>query len=143
MNVAALPDLIFTVLFFFMVVTTMRTVEKKIAYSLPEGTELTPAGRQSPYLYIYARARGDADTTAAERNIQVNDRLCTAAEVGPEVERLRSTMNTDDAQRLTVIINADRATDMGTITDIKQALRRAGATRVVYAATRRANIDQP
>ena len=41
LNVASLPDLIFTVLFFFMIVTHMRDVDPKVQYNVPEGTELT------------------------------------------------------------------------------------------------------
>lgn len=37
LNTAALPDLIFTVLFFFMIVTHLRDVELKVKYSVPQG----------------------------------------------------------------------------------------------------------
>ena len=41
LNTASLPDLIFTVLFFFMIVTHMRQVTLKVQYQVPAGTELT------------------------------------------------------------------------------------------------------
>ena len=40
LNTASLPDLIFTVLFFFMIVTHMRQAELKVQYKVPQGTEL-------------------------------------------------------------------------------------------------------
>ena len=40
LNTASLPDLIFTVLFFFMIVTHMRTDVMKVRYQTPQGTEL-------------------------------------------------------------------------------------------------------
>ena len=40
MNTSSLPDLIFTILFFFMIVTTMREVTLKVKFTVPSGTEL-------------------------------------------------------------------------------------------------------
>ena len=40
MNTSSLPDLIFTILFFFMMVTTMREVTLKVKFVVPQGTEL-------------------------------------------------------------------------------------------------------
>ena len=40
LNTASLPDLIFSVLFFFMIVTHMRTDNSKVRYSLPKGMSL-------------------------------------------------------------------------------------------------------
>ena len=38
MNTSSLPDLIFTILFFFMIVTTMREVTLKVKFVVPQGT---------------------------------------------------------------------------------------------------------
>jgi biopolymer transport protein ExbD len=43
LNLAALPDLIFTVLFFFMIVTHMRVVTPLVHVETPQGTELEKA----------------------------------------------------------------------------------------------------
>ena len=37
MNTSSLPDLIFTILFFFMMVTTMREVTLKVKFTVPQG----------------------------------------------------------------------------------------------------------
>ena len=41
LNTASLPDLIFTVLFFFMIVTHMQKETVKVKFRTPQGTELT------------------------------------------------------------------------------------------------------
>ena len=38
LNTSSLPDLIFTVLFFFMIVNHMRKVTLKVKYQVPQGT---------------------------------------------------------------------------------------------------------
>lgn len=40
LNTSSLPDLIFTLLFFFMMVTTMREVQLKVEFKVPQATEL-------------------------------------------------------------------------------------------------------
>ena len=40
LNVASMPDLIFTVLFFFMIVTHMRSDEVKVRLEVPQGHEV-------------------------------------------------------------------------------------------------------
>ena len=40
-STASLPDIVFMLLFFFMVSTTMREVELKIKNNLPEASEVT------------------------------------------------------------------------------------------------------
>lgn len=53
LNTASLPDLIFTVLFFFMIVTHMREVQVKVKYQVPQGTELERLTKKSAVSYIY------------------------------------------------------------------------------------------
>ena len=53
LNTSSLPDLIFTVLFFFMVVTHMRKTTIKVEYRVPQGTELTRLVKKSAVSYIY------------------------------------------------------------------------------------------
>ena len=53
LNTASLPDLIFTVLFFFMVVTHMRTVTLKVSFRVPQGTELTRLTKKTAVSYVY------------------------------------------------------------------------------------------
>ena len=43
LNLAAMPDLIFTVLFFFMIVTHMRDVKPMVRFTIPQGTEVEKA----------------------------------------------------------------------------------------------------
>ena len=53
LNTASLPDLIFAILFFFMIVTHMRKVNLKVRYKTPQGTELTHLSRKTNTTYIF------------------------------------------------------------------------------------------
>ena len=54
LNTSSLPDLIFTVLFFFMMVTSMRDVEVKVQVKTPTGgSEIEKLERKSLVSHIY------------------------------------------------------------------------------------------
>ena len=55
-STASLPDIIFILLFFFMVVTVMREMEIKVENRLPQATELTKLERKSLVSFIYIGA---------------------------------------------------------------------------------------
>ena len=59
LNTSSLPDLIFTILFFFMIVTTMREVTLKVKFTVPTGTELEKLEKKSAVSFIYVGLRQD------------------------------------------------------------------------------------
>lgn len=135
LNTASLPDLIFTVLFFFMIVTHMRKTELKVRFQVPQGTELTRLEKKSAVSYIYI---GHATGSPGDKRFQVqmNDKVVASpAELEAYVRSERAAMAPEDLRRMTVSIKADKATPMGIVTDVKLALRQAKALRVSYSAT--------
>ena len=141
---AAMPDLIFTVLFFFMIVTHMRDVDPKVQYTVPQGSELTKEVSKHGQVYIFIGKPVDAqgNVVADETRIQMGDRYVAVAEIGQEIEKVRSAMSDDDRQHLTVSIRADRDTEMGIINDVKQELRKVGALNINYSADKRQTVKR-
>jgi len=136
LRTAALPDLIFVVLFFFITVTHMREVTLKVKYRVPAGTELTKLTRKSAVTHIYIgpptkEMKGAAGTAT---HIQLNDKYADIPAVTDFVAEERRRMSPEDAKIMSVSVKADRNTKMGIIYDVRQALRQAGALRVNYSA---------
>jgi biopolymer transport protein ExbD len=136
LNLAAMPDLIFTVLFFFMIVTHMRDVKPMVRFTIPQGTEVEKA-RQAGIVYLFIGKPVDerGDVVGDESRIQLNDHYVTLDELGTAIEQERSQMSEEARQHMVVSIRADRATEMGLINDVKQELRKAGALSINYSAT--------
>ncbi len=139
LNVASLPDLIFTVLFFFMIVTHMRDVTPKVKYEVPQGTELSKTANKAGLLYIFIGTPIDAQgkPMTDDTRIQLNDRFISVAQLGQEIEKERSKMTEADRQNMVVSIRADRHTEMGIINEVKQELRKAGALNINYSAEKK------
>ena len=136
LNTSSLPDLIFTVLFFFMIVTHMRDVELRVRYTVPQGTELQKLTHKSAVTYIYVGrpAQGEA-LPDGQMQIQLNDKVATIDDIKHYVEQERSRMTAEDQARMTVSIKADRETPMGQIADIKHALQQSFALKINYSAS--------
>lgn len=132
LNTASLPDLIFSVLFFFMIVTHMRKVTLRVKFQVPQGTELTRLTKKTDVSYIYiGHLLGQKSGTM----IQMNDKLVTAAEVEDYLSADRNRMDPDDVDKMTVSLMADKGTRMGVVNDVKQSLRRAKVLKINYSAS--------
>lgn len=136
LNTSSLPDLIFTVLFFFMIVTHMRKVAVKVKYKVPAGTELTNLARRTTTNYLYIGQPMEVKD-GDQPVIQLNDKIVTVDEVENYMKRERKSLPEEDRQRMEVSIMADRNTPMGLISDLKLALRKADALKINYTATTR------
>ncbi len=137
LNAASLPDLIFTVLFFFMVVTHMQKVAVRVRYQVPQGTQLTRLTKKSAvsYVYIGRPADGQGRPSGRDMRIQLNDKFVSPAEVADYISADRARMTPADQQQMTVSIKADRHTPVGLINEVRLGLRRAKALRISYSAT--------
>ena len=137
LNTSSLPDLIFTILFFFMIVTTMREVTLKVKFTVPAGTELEKLEKKSVVSFIYVGPPTDQlrPVMGSGTRIQLNDRYAEPREVMDFVAQERQGM-TNQAEQV-ISIKADSKTQMGIITDIKEVLRKSWALRINYSATRR------
>ncbi len=134
LNTSSLPDLIFTVLFFFMIVTHMRKVTLKVKYQVPQGTELTRLTKKTAVTYIYI-GKPVTGTVQGNSVIQLNDKYATTTDIIDYIAAEKSRMSPEDQQQMTVSIKADRSTKMGIISEVKQALRKSKALKISYSAT--------
>jgi len=139
LNTSSLPDLIFTMLFFFMIVTTMREVTLKVQFKSPQATELEKLEKKSLVTFIYV-GKPTQELQAKmgqETRIQLNDRFADVSEVQDYIYQERENMKEEDQPFMQVSLKVDKDTKMGIVTDIKQALRQAYALNINYSAVQR------
>lgn len=139
LSTSSLPDIIFMLLFFFMAVTTLKEVSYKVKITPPEATELQKLENKSMVRYVYVGKPTDEfkKIFGSETRIQLSDAFADISELEQYIVSERSAMKEEDQSLLTISIKADKDTKMGIITDIKQALRRAYALKISYAAQQR------
>lgn len=139
LNTASLPDLIFSVLFFFMIVTHMRQETLKVRYQVPQGTQLTRLTKKSAISHVYI-GEPSADMASAMgkgTRIQYNDKYVTPQELARYLADERARMTPEDRERMIVSLKGDLHTKMSVVQEVKQALRQANALKISYSASQK------
>ena len=133
---SSLSDIVFMLLFFFMVTTQMRETENKVSVKVPEASEVVKLERKdlNSYIDIGTPIRALQAQYGTEPRIQLNDSFKTTDDIRDFVAAERESMSEGDRQFMTVSIRADQDVRMGIITDIKQELRRCSALKIMYTA---------
>ncbi|PLX18891.1 MAG: biopolymer transporter ExbD [Salinivirgaceae bacterium] len=135
-NTASLPDIVFMLLFFFMVSTTMREQELKIQVRVPDATEIQKLEKKSlvSYIYVGEPKRSYQRFFGSEPRIQLNDAFKQVKEIPDYVAAEREARDENERPFMTTSLKIDYEVKMGIVTDIKQELRKANALKINYSS---------
>jgi biopolymer transport protein ExbD len=129
---SALPDIIFMLLIFFMVVTVLREVELRvqIEFAQAENIEKIDQKRLVSYIYIGPERLGGGQL--GDTAVQIDDALVD------DIQAIRQIMYDKlmEQPRLIVSLRVDRESEFGIVTDVQQELRHAGTLRINYSTLR-------
>ena len=140
-NTASLPDIVFMLLFFFMVATTMRETEVKVKVKVPEATQVKRLEHKSvvSYIYIGRPVSHLARIYGTEPLVQLNDKI--VSEDGIPYESIKDYVIFEREQlaehlkgKLTMSLRINQDIAMGKVDDVKQALRRSNSLIINYSA---------
>ncbi|MDW7694144.1 biopolymer transporter ExbD [Flammeovirgaceae bacterium SG7u.111] len=131
---SALPDIIFMLLFFFMVTTVMRENTLMVENKLPAATQLTKLEQKSLVSYIYIGKPKEVDKFGKEPRIQLNDALFTPDEIPMFVLSEKDKLDEAEKDKITMSLKVDKEAKMGIVTDVRQQLREANALKVNYSS---------
>ena len=135
-STASLPDIVFMLLFFFMVTTTMREVTLNVKVKLPTATELSKLEKKSlvSFIYIGEPLRQWQAKYGIAPRIQLNDQFSNVSDISNFVIAEREAR--DEAERPLMItsLKVDENTKMGIVTEVKQELRKAAALHINYSS---------
>ena len=134
-STASLPDIVFMLLFFFMVTTVMRETTLFVNVTTPKATEIKKLQKKSLISYIYIGPpikRLQASYGSAAR-IQLNDAFASVDEIQEFIASERQARDEKEIPYMTTSIKADETAKMGIITDVKQELRKANSLKINYS----------
>ena len=133
-NTAALPDIVFMLLFFFMATTTMRETDLRIENPrLPSATEIKKLEHKSLVCTIYVGKAKDESKGSGYNKIQLNDKIASADQVPAFIINARTKVSEAEIPFMTTSIKADKESNVGTITDIRLKLRDVNALKISYS----------
>jgi biopolymer transport protein ExbD len=134
-STASLPDIVFMLLFFFMVTTVMRETTLFVSVTTPQATEIKKLQKKSlvSYIYIGSPVRRMQSSYGTAARIQLNDAFASVDEIQEFIAAEREARDEKEIPYMTTSIKADETVKMGIITDVKQELRKANALKINYS----------
>lgn len=131
---SALPDIIFILLFFFIVTTKPKETNKLVNTTLPDVSQIQLLDRKAEKAYIYIGKPKNAELYGTGDKIQVEGKLITPASIKQFVATRVAEMpeNVKKASNLEVILEVDKEAKYGIESDVKIQLREADARKVNY-----------
>lgn len=131
-STASLPDIVFMLLFFFMVATVMRDSSLMIENRLPSADQVEKL-KKDRTTFIYAgKPSSQFKQFGDEPRIQFNDAFIGVEDIQASVLQAQADMNEELKSKIVVGLKVDKDTHAGLVSDIKQELRKANTLKVMY-----------
>ncbi|WP_299776831.1 biopolymer transporter ExbD [uncultured Formosa sp.] len=133
-STASLPDIVFMLLFFFMVATVMRQNTLMIDNKLPAADQVEKLDKKDLVMYIYAGKPSQRFESqyGTESRIQLNDKFADVSEIAAFIASERASKREELVPFLTTALKVDSKSNMGLVSDIKQELRKVNALKINY-----------
>lgn len=139
-STASLPDIVFMLLFFFMVATKMRDSSVMVKNVVPEATELVKLEHKNLVntIHIGVPLKQYQAVYGSAPRIQLGDKFANdAAEVGEFIRLFTAKIPEKQRPAIFTSLKVDGDITMGIISDVKTELRKAGQLKLNYSAKAR------
>ena len=135
-STASLPDIVFMLLFFFMVTTVMRETDLKVKLVMPQASEITKLEKKSLVDYINIGPPLDK-RLGSEPIIQLDDAIADVSDIQQWIKANKAERFEAEISLITTSLKVDEDVKMKIVTDVKQELRHANSLKINYSANAR------
>ena len=139
---SALPDIIFMLLFFFMVTTVLREQDILVEQKLPRAEQLRKLQKKSlvSYMYVGAPKGKYASKYGSEPRIQANDVIIDPDDIVRWVTEEKDKLSEVERDQITIAMKVDEDAKMGLIADVQEQLIEVNARKLLYSTPKK--VDQ-
>ena len=136
-STASLPDIVFMLLFFFMVATVMRDDEMLVENSLPAANQVEKLEDKNKLVNIYIGKPSSSyqPTFGTSDVVQLGDKISQIKDVYNYVNTQRNAMPENLQKEMMVSLKVDKNAKVGVLTDVKEELKEAEALKITYTST--------
>ncbi len=132
-STASLPDIVFMLLFFFMVVTVLRDNNLLVKNDLPKADQVEKLSKdRSVYIYAGKPSPRYQDIYGKEGKIQIGDKYTDISSIKFALTEARQKLRPELQDKVMVALKVDKETNTGLVTDIKQELRDLNMLKLIY-----------
>jgi biopolymer transport protein ExbD len=142
-STASLPDIVFMLLFFFMVVTVLRDDNLLVQNKLPKADQVEKLKKdRSVYIYAGKPSSRYQDKYGSEAKIQIGDKYADISNIKFALTEARQKLLPELQDKVMVALKVDEKTNTGMVTDIKQELRDLNMLKIIDITTPGNEISQ-
>ncbi len=142
-NTASLPDIVFMLLFFFMVVTVLRNNDLKVKNELPKADQVEKLKKdRSVYIFAGKPSSRYQEKYGKEGKIQIGDKYTSVDNIKFALTEARAKLLPELQDKVMVALKVDKETNTGLVTDIKQELRELNMLKLIYITSPGTEIEQ-
>ncbi len=142
-NTASLPDIVFMLLFFFMVATVMRDTNLLVEQNLPQADQVEKLKKdRSVFIYAGKPSMQYKEKYGDEGRVQIGDKYTDISSIGLALTEARGKLIPELQNKVVVALKVDDDTNTGLVTDIKEELRKLNMVRIIYITTPGNQLDQ-
>ncbi|MEO9886706.1 MAG: biopolymer transporter ExbD [Balneola sp.] len=126
---SAMPDVVFMLLFFFMVTTVLREVTLKVKIDLTKATNIEKIEEKRLVSYIYIGPERLPGNKLGNDKVQIDD------SIQEDIGAIRQIMYDKllEEQRMIVSLRVDESSEFGLLTDVQEELKQAQTFRINYS----------
>jgi biopolymer transport protein ExbD len=130
---SSMPDVVFMLLFFFMVTTELRETSIEVKQGIPRATQLRKLMRKSLVANLYIGEPTKPALYGKEPKIQADDVFIEAKDIIRWVNEKKSELPENEREQITVSLKVDKDAKRGLISDVEIELRKANARKLLYS----------
>ncbi len=131
---SSMPDVVFMLLFFFMVTTKMRESSIEVQQRIPQATQLRKLAKKSLISYLYIGEPRKTEQFGKEPKIQANDVFIEPKDIIQWVNMEKADMEEVERDAITISLKVDSEAKRGIIADVETELRKANARKILYSS---------
>lgn len=130
---SSMPDVVFMLLFFFMVTTELRKTSIDVMQRIPQATQLRKLQRKTLVADLYIGEPKKTEQFGKEPKIQADDVFIGTDDIVLWVNQKRDILAENERDQLTVSMKVDEEAKRGIISDVEFELRMANARKILYS----------
>ena len=135
---SSMPDVVFMLLFFFMVTTELRKTAVDVMQRIPQATQLRKLQRKSLVTNLYIGEPKKSEQFGSEPKIQADDTFIEPGDIILWVNRKKDELPENEREQLTIAMKVDSEAKRGIIADVETELRKANARKILYSTLQKA-----
>lgn len=130
-STASMPDIVFLLLFFFMVSATIKTEDEMLKVTIPRAEAITKVEKKFLIRELHVGFPKNPSLGSTPK-ILADGKLIDLNALGNWVHEQKTTLGEAYSDQMIVLLRAHEDVDMGLIGDIQSELRKNNARKILY-----------